>query len=409
VLGRAFERRAISFEDVYGPDISDFAVDAYGGMGGRRTAAGIRVTQDNALEVGALWACVSLIADSVASLPIDVFVPTADGGRKQVTPPRWISEPNLEQTPYDFWHAVMVSLLLDGNAFIHLTGDHDQPDEAIVLNPRAVEIGRDNTDRRDLQYVVKPTMDVLTKHEVLHVRGFTRPGEIRGLSPIAAARQSIGLAKVAEEFASRFFSNGATVGGVLETDADLDEPKVRALAAMFEKKHTGVHRAHRPMVLTKGLKWNRTQVAPNEAQMLETRARQVEEICRYYRVPLSMVGEITKHASAGGGKGMAGMDLGYVKHTTRPWYVRLEQGFGRRLPAQQFMRFNVSALLRASDAERWAVHQIARNVGAKTINEIRGIEDDAPLDDPRADDAFAPLNSSHSGDPGTAGDIAPTD
>ena len=280
MLNRAFEKRAISFQQVFGT----------GGFFGTSTYSGVSITQDNSLRLSTVYACVRLLADTVSTLPVDSFV-RRDGVRTPFRPrPLWldIPDPDLGTTRDEHFTQVMVSLLLDGNAFVRVVRDAAGEVLAlIVLDPKRVEVRRN--DAYQIEYKLRDTDVVLAKSEVLHITEMRKPGALRGTSRIDELKEVFGLSAALDEFASRFFGQGSQTTGVIEVPGALTREQAKDLVDSFEEGHKGLARSHRPGVLFGGAKFSKTGVDPNEAQMLESRKMQVEEIARAFRVPLHML------------------------------------------------------------------------------------------------------------------------
>jgi HK97 family phage portal protein len=279
-LLRPREERAVSFQTIF----------ASGGNLAQQTYAGTVITYDTSLKIGAVYACVRLLADTISTLPVDTFY--REGGSRLVFRPKpiWVETPDIGMAREDFLQQAMVSLLLDGNVFIRIfRGRSGEVTSLTVLNPTRVEVRR-NPATREIEYAIDGTAGaVLTAAEVLHITELRRPGALRGVSRIEEVKQALGLASALEEFSARFFGQGSTTQGLIEWPGNLTREQAKDLADGFEEGHKGLRRAHRPGVLFGGAKFVKTGVDPNEAQMLESGQFAVEEIARIFRCPLHLL------------------------------------------------------------------------------------------------------------------------
>ncbi|WP_267594443.1 phage portal protein [Carbonactinospora thermoautotrophica] len=344
-----------------------------------RTHAGIPVSQGNALRMMAVWSCVSLIADGVASLPVDTYR-EVKRKRVPVDTPAWLTSPNPYMTSFDFWHRVMVSLLLDGNAFIAVYRNGGGEVSALMpIDPGRVSI---HAEEETGEVYYRLDGERYTRSQILHVPAFTRPGELRGLSPIEYARQVIGLGLAAEEYGARFFSQGTTMSGVIQHPGNPSREQVVMIRDMFKKAHSGIKNSHAVGILTGGATWQSITITPEQAQFLETRKFQKVEIANLYRVPAYM---IDPTVTSTWGTGIEEQNKWFVDQTLMPWIVRLEEAFSTHLlPGNVRMRFNVNARLRAKTKERYESYAIALEKGFMTVDEVRALEDMEPMSAPVA-------------------------
>ncbi|MEV7589738.1 phage portal protein [Streptomyces sp. NPDC089922] len=369
--------------------------------GSLRTASGRRVSRRNSLQMVAVYACQSLIGDAVASLPVDHY--TKVSGRKEnfdpLRSPRWIRQPNPFQTSYEFWFRVIISLLTDGNAFIYtLRNDRGEVMALYCMHPQYVSIldGPLGDNRYEVSDDNGAVRGVLDRSQLLHIPAFTVPGASRGLSPVDMAREAIGLGLVAEEFGSRFFEQGTTMAGVIEHPGTPRPDEARLLRDMFRKTHAGVKNSHSVGVLTGGAQFKPITLSPEQAQFLETRKFQKTEIALLYRVPAYLV---DSSVSSTWGTGIEEQNKFFVDQTLMPWIVRIEQAVSTfLLPGLQYIRFNVDARLRAKTKDRYESYQTALNNGFLNADEIRAMEDLAPLPKKLGQRYYRPLNLGVVGD-----------
>lgn len=390
LLRSLFESRSISFQDVWGA----------GGpwVSGGPTHAGVPVGQDQALRLVAVNACVSLISESGAGLPLGAFVHDAEVRRPVPNQPGWLDAPNDEDTRFEFIDAVFTSLLMDGNAYVEVQVDGmGEPQVVAALDPRSVVPfrGPDRVKVFEVTLesgvrVVAPAWSRRSTGGVLHIKGHRQPGALKGASPIERARQAIGLGLVTEEFGARFFGQGSHAGGVIEVDGPLNPDVVDRLKAGWEQHHSGPGKAHRPGVLTDGAKWKQMTIAPEHAQFLETRKFQVSEIARLFRVPPHMIGDVEKSTSWGTGIEQQG--IGFVTYTLRSHLERVEQRLSQLLPPGEFVKFNVNGLLRGDAKTRFEAYAVGRQWGWLNVDDIRRMEDQPPLPNGAGAQYLVPLN-----------------
>lgn len=272
----AGENRAISFQTVWGAgDQTIF-----------ETQSSAYVDYNTSLTVNAVWACVSLISDTVSASPVDTYV-RRDGIAYPYRPrPAWVGKPDAMIPSVAFWQQTMTSLLLDGNAFVRLFRDSKgEILSMMVLNPLAVKITRNSFGKKLFTYTGEDNK-VLTTDDVLHIAGSVLlPGELRGKSPIDTLKENIGLAISLESFAARFFGQGTLTQGVIEYPGALTAEQAENLAKSFDRQHKGFRRAHKTGILSGGAVFKPTTIANDQAQMIDSRQLAVEDVARAYRVP----------------------------------------------------------------------------------------------------------------------------
>jgi len=359
------DERALTFQSIWG------AGDTYA----LSTRAGTVITQDTALKIGAVYACVRLISDSISTLPVGPYR-RFQGERLPVFPrPVWIDFPDLDVTRVDHFQQVLISLLVDGNAFIRVVRDDDGIVGLIVLNPYHVTIHRDGLGR---VYYKTHESEIIDPRDMLHIPDMRKPGQLRGESRVELLKEQLGLAAALEEFASRFFGNGSTTTGIVEFPGNLTKEQAKSIVDGIEQSHKGLRRAHRPGILSAGAKWVKTGVNPNEAQMLESRHLAVEEIARMFRCPPSMLGVTTPGAMSYAS--VEANQIHFVTHTLRPYIVKLEDAYSKLLPEGQFIKFNVDGLLRGDSQTRAQVYSQGIQGGWLSINDIHRLEDMAAVE-----------------------------
>jgi HK97 family phage portal protein len=368
-LIRGREERAVSFQTIF----------ASGGNVAQQTYAGTVITQDTSLKIGAVYACVRLLADTISTLPVDTFY-REGGARKPFRPkPLWVENPDIGTAREDFLQQAMVSLLLDGNVFIRIfrsrTGEILS---LVVLDPTRVEVRR-NPATREIEYVLDAgTGTTLRADEVLHITELRKPGALRGVSRIDEVKQSLGLAAALEEFSARFFGSGSVTAGIIEWPGNLTREQAKDLAAGFEEGHKGLKRSHRPGVLFGGARFVKTGVDPNEAQMLESRQFAVEEIARIFRCPLHLL-----QVSTPGAMSYASVEqnaIQFAQYTLRPIISKFETALSSLLPGPAFVKFNLDAILRGDIQTRFAAYSTGQLAGFLSVNDIHRLEDMPPAD-----------------------------
>ena len=350
----------------------------YFGMSG----SGKSVSPSSAIQVSAVYACVRVIAETIASLPFHVYEATDEGSRKAVEHPLYRlihDEPNLEMTSFVWRETMLTHLLLYGNSYCQIirTG-RSQIDSLYPLLPDHMEVDRDSKGNLTYTYTTSDGKTwALDPSEVLHVPGLGFDG-IVGYSPIALEKSAIGLGIAAEEYGSKFFSNGARPSGILTHPNTVKDPK--KLRESWNAAYGGSVNSGKVAVLEENMSYTPISIPNSEAQFLETRKFQVSEICRIYRVPPHMVGDL-EHATF---SNIEHQSISFAVHTIRPWVVRIEQAMNRALFAEKekgvfYVRFNMDGLMRGSYKERMEGYAIGRQNGWLSMNDIRGLENMNPV------------------------------
>ena len=353
-------------------------------MGG--STAGKNVNERSAMQMTAVYACVRILSEAIAGLPLHMYRYKDEGGKEKAIDHTLYhllhDEPNPEMTSFVFRETLMTHLLLWGNAYAQIIRNGKGEVIALYpLMPNRMEVNRDQNGM--LYYVYQkssddaPTMDgtsvILRPSEVLHVPGLGFDGLV-GYSPIAMAKNAIGLSMAAEEYGAKFYANGAAPSGVLEHPGVLKNPaKVRD---SWNAAFGGTSNSHKVAVLEEGLKYTPISIAPNEAQFLETRKFQIDEIARIFRVPPHMVGDLEKSSFSN----IENMSREFVTYTLSPWMVRWEQSLSKALLSKEekaccFFKFNVDGLLRGDYASRMNGYAVGIQNGFMSPNDVRELED----------------------------------
>lgn len=348
--------------------------------GGGAASSGVHVNEDSSLQLLVVNGCVTLISDTIATLPRDIYRTDATGKRTEVTvKPRWFEQPNPHTDIIDFVSQSLMSLLLDGNAYWAYGVDLNfAPTEIHCLNPRLVEV-KANQSGTGVEYWVNGQ---LFRGRLLHIKGATRPGALKGMSPIENARQAIGLGLGAQEFAGSFYANGTTMSGIIQSPTDLTSDQARTLKDNWSRDHSGLGKAHLPGVLTNGATWQQISITPEQAQFLQTREYQAGEICaQLFLLDPSMLGIAINRGQNLTYANLSDRGTHLAQYTLMRWIVRLERAFTFLLPKPQFQKFNLDALKRADLLTRYQAYRIALGPTQpfQTVNEVRELEDQEAL------------------------------
>ncbi|GHU82600.1 portal protein [Clostridia bacterium] len=342
------------------------------------TSSGKTVNERTAMQTTAVYACVRILAEAVAGLPLHVYQYTDDGGKERVpVHPLYAllhDAPNAEMTSFVFRETLMSHLLLWGNAYAQIIRDgRGQVMSLYPLLPSKVDV--DRTDSGALVYTYRSDKGPvkLRRDSVLHIPGLGFDGVV-GYSPIAMAKNAVGMSIATEEYGAAFFANGANPGGVLEHPGVIKD--IQRVKDGWNSQYQGSGNAHRIAVLEEGMKFQAIGIPPEQAQFLETRKFQINEIARIFRVPPHMVGDLEKSSFSN----IEQQSLEFVKYTLDPWVVRWEQSLQQALilpseRARVFVRFNLDGLLRGDYQSRMQGYSIGIQNGFFSVNDVRGLED----------------------------------
>ena len=349
------------------------------------STSGKNVNERSAMQMTAVYACVRILSESIAGLPVHLYKYREDGSKeKAIDHPLYRilhDEPNPEMTSFVFRETLMTHLLLWGNAYAQIIRNgKGQVLGLYPLMPNRMTVDRDEKGHLYYSYLVSdsdaPTMKsgtvILKPTDVLHIPGLGFDGLV-GYSPIAMAKNAIGMAIACEEYGAKFFANGATPGGILEHPGTVKDPaKVRD---SWNEAFGGSRNSNKVAVLEEGMKYTPISISPEQAQFLETRKFQIDEIARIFRVPPHMVGDLEKSSFSN----IEQQSLEFVKYTLEPWIVRWEQSINRVLlteseKAAYFVKFNVDGLLRGDYQSRMNGYATARQNGWMSANDIRELE-----------------------------------
>lgn len=348
---------------------------------------------DSAMRLSAVFACLRVLSEAVSTLPLDTFVRNAGTRRPYRPRPEYLSFDPPMVSRIEYLSAVMLSLLTDGNAFVATPRDElGVPVTLLPLDPTAVAVerGRDGV----IRYRIESHLFVAS--EIMHIRGMGMPGALRGLSPIAAARDVIAGASKAQEYGVNLFDNGAVPPAVIEMPGEggeEDRERARRIAAAWHETNGGTANAGRVGVLIGNAKLNTVAVTPEDAQWLETRRFGVQEIARVFGVPPHLIADSSNSTSWG--SGLAEQNLAFGQLSLRPWIERIEDAHGRLLTSHGlgdvFVKLNLDALLRASLSDRYESYKVGIESRFLTPNEARRLEDLPPV--PGGDEFPAPTTT----------------
>jgi HK97 family phage portal protein len=349
------------------------------------------IDSKNVFQVNAVFSAVSLIADTISTLPLDCFI-RVNGQRSVFRPkPEWVEKPDIALPRVAFYNSAIVSLLLDGNLFVRVFADRaGRVLNLVVLNPRTVTVKR--TPQGRLSFTVEGEDKVLSQEEMIFIPDVLRPGTIRGVSRVEALKENFGLALALEKFAATFFGNGTNLSGVIEYPGNLSFEQAENLRNGFDSKHRGWRRGHRTGVLSGGATFKTTQIDPESSQSIEARRLAVEDVARAFNIPAHMLNipGTTSYAS------VEQNNLQFITHTLRPIVQKLEDAFSplmARYPGGEnaFIKWNLDGLARADIQARTSAYSTMIQMGVMSINDVRRLEDMSDIDDPAANNVRVPL------------------
>ena len=349
------------------------------------STSGKAVTERSAMQMTAVYSCVRILAEAIAGLPLHLYRYTPDGSKvKAVDHPLYLllhDEPNPEMSSFVFRETLMTHLLLWGNAYAQIIRNGKGEVVALYpLMPNRMSVDRDKhgqlyytyTRASDEASTMNGMTVLLPPSDVLHIPGLGFDGLV-GYSPIAMAKNAIGLAIATEEYGAKFFANGAAPSGVLEHPGTIKDPS--RVREAWMSQFGGSANSGKVAVLEEGMKYTPISISPEQAQFLETRKFQINEIARIFRIPPHMVGDLEKSSFSN----IEQQSLEFVKYTLDPWVIRWEQSIQRALlrPEEKkryFAKFNVEGLLRGDYQSRMNGYAVARQNGWMSANDIRELE-----------------------------------
>ena len=370
MLNNLFESRAVSFQTIWGTG-GDIEV---------LNQSGTVVNPETVFRVNAIFSAVSLISDTISTLPVDSYI-RRDGARFAFRPrPAWVQQPDVDTTKEAFYGSLIVSLLLDGNGFVRVFRDGaGRVVNMTVLNPAKVEIRKDKVG--GVTYIYEGEGKPLNKNELLHIPDVVRPGETRGISRVTALKDNFGLALALESYAARFFGQGASTQGIIEFPGNLTPEQAKQLVDGFDARHKGFRKAHKTGVLSGGAKYVNTSVENDKAQFIDSRRMAVEDVARAFNIPPHLLGLPGTNTYSS----VEQNNIAFVTHTLRPIVQKLESAFTPLMVNEPggttaFIKFTLDGLLRGDANSRFTAYSTGLQAGYLTINDIRRLEDLPPVD-----------------------------
>jgi HK97 family phage portal protein len=370
MLNNLFESRAISFQTIWGTG-GDIEV---------LNQSGTVINPETVFRVNAIFSAISLISDTISTLPVDAYI-RRDGARFAFRPrPAWVQQPDIDTTKEAFYGSLIVSLLLDGNGFVRVFRDGSgRVVNMTVLNPSKVEIRKDKVG--GVTFVYEGEGKPLNKNEILHIPDVVRPGETRGISRVTALKDNFGLALALESYAARFFGQGASTNGIIEFPGNLTPEQAKQLVEGFDARHKGFRKSHKTGVLSGGAKFVQTTVANDQAQFIDSRRMAVEDVARAFNIPPHLLGLPGTNTYSS----VEQNNIAFVTHTLRPIVQKLESAFTGLMVNEPggttaFIKFTLDGLLRGDANSRFTAYSVGLQAGYLTINDIRRLEDLPPVD-----------------------------
>jgi HK97 family phage portal protein len=354
------------------------------------TSSGANVTAASSLQLMAVYGCVRLITDGISTMPIDVYREKLDGSRVEITKPTWLTQPSRDLDFSAWCSQVLTSLLLHGNAYVAvLRNPNTTIIELVPLNPDMIQVRIVNGT---LAYSINGQ---ITQAEIMHVKGLMMPGSLTGVSPIEAARQSIGLGLSAQEYGARFFAGEGNMPGVIEAPRPMLPGKMAETASLWQRKRAKGGRGL-PGVLDDGATWKPTGVTHEQMQFLGTRGFNAAEIAgQLFLVDPTDIG-ITLSGSTITYGNITERNARRLQVTFLPWMIRIENALSDLLASPRYMKFNADALLRSNLTERYAAYSTGIAAGFLTVDEPREWEDLPPMGTPAPVDVVDPAEQMNS-------------
>jgi HK97 family phage portal protein len=336
------------------------------------SAAGERIDEFTALGVSSVIGAVSLLADSVASMSLRCFVIDREGKRKMQPLPTVLADPDPESNTYELIHQIVASMALHGNAYVKI--DRDRRGEMIGLVPLHPYQMQVMPNGQQTGRVYLHLGNEISNEDMIHLRWFTPPQSLVGISPLNQARNLVGLSIAMDRHLAQFYGEGGTPSSVLETDQKLTLDQARIIQGTWEATH---RRHRRPAVLSDGLKWRPITTSAADNDMIATREQLIRDIARIFRIPDHLIGAM------GGSQTYQNVEqasLNFLTHTIAPWIRRIEIGMSKILVAGTDVAFDTSSILRTDALTRSRVNLINVQMGARTPNEVRQIEGLEPFE-----------------------------
>lgn len=365
LLPQGNEQRAVTYQSLFLTD----------GTLSPGVLSGVQMTPAVATKVATVFAAVRLIADTIATLPIDTFI-RLNGERVPFRPrPAWVDQPDMDRAiaRSDFYQAILFSILLNGNAYIRIFREGGEILGFKVLDPMKVKVEH-NRDGL-VQFVVDHTR-VLPSEDVLHITDIRRPGALEGMARVNELKDVLGIARALDEYAARYFGNGTLSSGIINVPGDLTEEQATRLKDQFEKNSRGLSKAHRPNILTGGATYEKLSADAEQSQLTQSREFAVQEIARVFKIQPVLLGITAGMSQAS----VEQQHIQFVTITLRPYVHKLEEAFSALLPGGAFLRFNMDGLLRGDLQSRYTAYSIGMQAGFISPNDARRREDLPPVD-----------------------------
>ena len=341
------------------------------------------MSTDRALTFSAVWAAIRLLSESVSGLPISVFKREANGDKVEDSSSKLFNiikyQPNSYMDKISFYEKIMLDLLTNGNSYVRIIRDNNaNPLELICLNYTNVKIiSKDNY----IYYQDSNAGGTYSADDVLHFKLITQDG-IKGLSPIDQCSNAINWGMNVEEFGRKFFTNGASLSGILETSRSLSTEAIDRLKNSFNNAYKGIKNSNKTAILEEGLTWKPVSISPEQASFLASRQFSVEEVARIFNMPPHLLRDLTKSSF----NNIEMQSQEFVTYTLMPYLTRIEQQMNLKLfrkneLGKRFVEFNVNGLLRGNIKDRSEYYRTMLNIGAMSVNEIRRKENMNSIDD----------------------------
>lgn len=389
----------IFWNRLFKPKVEDYSISSRYRFLMGPTAAGKNVNERSAMQLTAVYACVRILAEGVAGLPLHLYKCGKNGSREKAVDHSLYfllhDEPNPEMTSFVFRETLMTHLLLYGNCYCQIIRDgRGQVTALYPLMPNQMSVDRDEKGQLYYTYLrsgeeadtMKKGTVYLLPEDVLHIPALGFDGLV-GYSPIAMAKNSIGMGLACEEYGAKFFANGAAPSGVLEHPGTIKD--ITRLRESWNAIYGGSKNAGKVAILEEGMHYSPISISPNEAQFLETRKFQVDEIARIFHVPPHMIGDLERSTFSN----IEQQSLEFVKYTLNPWVCRWEQALTKSLLSpkekrEYCIKFNVDGLLRGDYQSRMNGYAVGRQNGWMSANDIRELENMDKISEEQGGDLY---------------------
>jgi len=364
MLGNLFENRAISFQTLWGSG-SDIEI---------LNQSGTVINNKTSFEIVAFFSAVSLISDTISTLPMGAYRRELGQRVYLNNRPAWIDQPDVDSSRAAHYQQVLVSLMTSGNSYTRVFRNNSgEVVNLVVLDPNKVTVTRSAIGRKIFTY--EGEQNGLTSDDIIHLTDLLEPGAIKGISRVEKLKEALGVASALQSYAARFFGQGATTQGIIEYPGNLLPDQAKQLRDGFDSAHKGFRKSHRTGILTGGATYKTTSVNNDSAQFLESRRFAVEEIARAFNIPLSFMG-------IPGTQSYASVEqnaIQFVTHCLRPYIEKIEWSYSRLLGPGEFIKFNVDGLMRGDFNSRTTAYNSALLTGWLSVDDVRRFEDLPPV------------------------------